>query len=260
MAPIKKRAQILALAQVFWAQIAKEKDYSPDLLHWVKPLDYSRVELMGTYELLEKIRNHAKAQAAAAKKAMRGYGGHLPQYAIDLTDSPFRSAEVWMCTVGAGIVPSVGDDVAKIWSYLMGAFAQLEEAIQEIRQFEELTTRLTGRYDQEVFSLIDTDDWIAMCAMIVPDSFVQKLKLTNEQRSNWLNVVSKGLQDEIAEWADVAESNDGRERADAEYVAICGALDEYKEHPEWERILVDIVAEQYPQHLEAVLQKRDKGR
>jgi hypothetical protein len=74
-----------------------------------------------------------------------------------------RGLEIWMCTLGAGIVPKCRDDVRLIWSYLVGSMSSLPVAIQELRSIERRTTEMTGQASTEMFGNITTEQWMEFC-------------------------------------------------------------------------------------------------
>jgi hypothetical protein len=167
-------ATILALAQIIREQIIMGAGVPLDVLN--SPLDYSRRDLVTFYGVMENIRNAGTMQIDATKKNMRNLGVELPKFAEDHALATKRGIEIWMCTVGAGIVPDRRDEVRLIWSYLSKSFDYLKQAINQILEIEDQTIQMTGGVNSEMFSLIDRDEWIKLC-QFVPGSFVKELKL-----------------------------------------------------------------------------------
>jgi hypothetical protein len=186
----KRRAVILALAS--WFRMTTLADEHNALQGLDRPLDYGRDELMRFYGILEDIRNLSIVQFEALKRnvpkdaaAMRRNAdsiglrfegpSELPQFAIDHAKNAQRGLEIWMCTLGAGIVPKCRDDVRLIWSYLVGSMSSLPVAIQELRSIERRTTEMTGQASTEMFGNITTEQWMEFCRY-VPSSFANSLR------------------------------------------------------------------------------------
>ncbi|MCH7777634.1 MAG: hypothetical protein IH878_14020 [Gemmatimonadetes bacterium] len=169
-----KRATVLALAQLLRAEMLAQSGIPMDVLD--RPLDYSRNDLLSFYDLLETARNQNTMQIEATKKNMRHLGMELPQFAVDHAKTTGQGLEVWMCTLGAGIVPERRDDVRTIWSYLAGSLDHVGEAISHLREVEQQTAAMTGIEDTGMFSVIDTNDWTEQCGF-VPSVFSKELHL-----------------------------------------------------------------------------------
>jgi hypothetical protein len=170
-APLK-RATILALAQLLRADALSEAGLSADVLD--RPLDYCRDHLMRYYELLETWRNSNILQIEAVRANMRRLGMILPTFAVDHATTTGRALEIWMCTLGAGIVTERRDDVRAIWSYLSCSLNNLDQAFQNLQELEQKTAAMTGSCDTSMFSTLDISDWKDLCRF-VPSAFAKEL-------------------------------------------------------------------------------------
>ena len=172
-----RRATILALAQLLRSSFQEERLLTEAL---DRPLNLGRDDLLSLYERLETLRNQGTAQLEDTQASMRRFGTELPQFAIDHAKSMRRGLEVWMCTIGAGIVAARRDDVRDIWSYLSGAFDHVEEAISHLRDVERRTGEMTGSADAMGFALIETNQWIELCRFI-PSEFSGELRASAQR-------------------------------------------------------------------------------
>jgi hypothetical protein len=159
-----RQATILALAQYFRGRMLREMDVPDAMLD--KPLDYSRSDLWSIYDILETLRNQNTLQLDATIKNARRIGMELPQFSIDHAKATSRALEVWMATLGAGIVPDRRDDVRAIWSHLSGSLEHVEEAIIQLRTVEQRTSEMTGMPAEEMFAEINPNDWLAYCRFV----------------------------------------------------------------------------------------------
>lgn len=164
----ERRATILALAS-FLRVDAFNDDIPATVLD--RPLDYSRGDLMRFFEMLEDIRE----ASALKEKRLKKSGFPLPDFAVAHFKVSNRALEVWMCTIGAGIVPDRRDDVRQIWQHLAGALSSLPTAILRLHEIEAKTAEMTGASDR-MFQGIDTNVWLDACRF-VPSAFVSEFKL-----------------------------------------------------------------------------------
>jgi hypothetical protein len=185
-----RRAVILALAS--WFRMTTLAD-EHNALQWLdRPLDYGRDELIRFYGVLEDVRNLSIVEFKAAQRSVRegaaasrrnlGSIGmrfegptEIPEFSVKHAKNVQRSVEIWMCTLGAGIVPGRRDDVCLIWSYLVGSMSSLPVAIQELRSIERRTAEMTGMPNTEMFGDITTEQWVEFCRY-APSSFANVLR------------------------------------------------------------------------------------
>ena len=167
------RAKILAIASILGKEFFRSGEIPIDVVD--RPLDYSREDLMGFYEVLENIRNNNTLQIAHTKKMMGKFGMEFPKFAEDHAKQTGRSLEVWMATVGAGIAIDRRDDVREIWKLLTMSKASLDEAIAEIVATENKTMEMTGQ-EGGMFSACDPEEWKDACNFL-PAQFTKELNV-----------------------------------------------------------------------------------
>jgi hypothetical protein len=159
-----KQATILALAQFIRGGMLEEVNVPHAMLD--KPLDYSRRDLWSIYDVLETLRNHNTLQLDATIKNARRVGMELPQFSIDHAKATSRALEVWMATIGAGIVPDRRDDVRAIWTHLTGSYDHVGEAIIHLQNVEQRTSEMAGAPAEGMFAQIDPNDWREICRFV----------------------------------------------------------------------------------------------
>lgn len=155
------RATVLSMAQLF-----RDQALSEAIPHAVldSPFNRTREELMTYYVEVEDLRNLSAAKLSDTQRGFKRVGMELPQVAVDHAKSCNRGLEVWMCTIGAGVVPERRDDVQKIWMYLEGAAAQIPAAISHLRD-------VARRTDDAMFGRITDQAWTMACSFF-PSAFV----------------------------------------------------------------------------------------
>jgi hypothetical protein len=155
------RASVLAIAQLF-----RERALSAEIPQRVLdvPFDCTRKELLTYYTGLEDLRNLASARLGDTQRNFKRLGLELPQYAVEHAKACNRGLEVWMCTIGAAVVPERRDDVERIWRHLRDAAALVPTAIARLRDLER-------KIDDRMFDHVLDDVWIASCAFF-PSAFV----------------------------------------------------------------------------------------
>jgi hypothetical protein len=165
-------ATILALGHYFRREMFNDVEFPSEVID--RPLDYSRDDLMRFYGMMEDIRNGVSMQIEQTEKNMGKFGMELPEASIQHAKNTRRALEVWMCTVGAGVVIDRRDDVRDIWKYLSASRGHLEQAILGIRLVEQTTAEMTGMPSEGMFGVLDIEEWIAACEF-VPSIFVKEL-------------------------------------------------------------------------------------
>lgn len=165
-----KRASILALSQVLRITMFTEQQ---DLLN--RPFDYSRDELMQFYCALEILRNQSTVDETALQNYMLELGVELPNFTLNHFEISKRALEIWMCTLGAGILPGRRDEVRAIWGYLISATSSLQMAFSQLKNTERLMGEMSGS-DIEMFSGIEETEWGEACKYI-PEIFIKELRL-----------------------------------------------------------------------------------
>lgn len=165
--------KILAIASILGKEFFGSGEIPLDVVD--RPLDYSREDLMGFYEILENIRNNNTLQISHMKKMMGQFGMEFPKFAEEHAKQTGRSLEVWMATVGAGIALDRRDDVREIWKLLTMSKPSLNEAIEEIVATENKTMEMTGQ-EGGIFSAYDHEEWKEACNFL-PAQFSKELKV-----------------------------------------------------------------------------------
>lgn len=130
-----------------------------------QPFDYPRNELMQLYSGMEDIRNNNEIQFKQLQKGMQRFEIEIPDFAKEQVEITRRATELWMVTIGAGVVPEKRDEVRKIWSLINDSKGSLSEAIEDLRRVELLTAEVTGFGDSgpHYFNEINTETWISIC-------------------------------------------------------------------------------------------------
>ena len=169
----RRQAKILALASVLGKEFFEGCGIPDDVAN--RPLDYSRADLMRFYEDLEDIKISMTQQIDGLKKMSSRMGMQFPKFAQDYAEDTRRALEIWMVTVGAGIVIDRRDDVRDIWGMLTNSKASLDVVMDEILALEAKTAEMTGEQSM-IFSLISREDWKAYCDF-VPTQFSKELHI-----------------------------------------------------------------------------------
>tara|TARA_B110000967_G_C18877573_1_gene559248 strand:- start:1182 stop:1778 length:597 start_codon:yes stop_codon:yes gene_type:complete len=169
----RRQAKILALASVLGKEFFEGCGIPDDVAN--RPLDYSRADLMRFYEDLEDIKISMTQQIDGLKKMSSRMGMQFPKFAQDHAEDTRRALEIWMVTVGAGIVIDRRDDVRDIWGMLTNSKASLDVVMDEILALEAKTAEMTGEQSM-IFSLISREDWKAYCDF-VPTQFSKELHI-----------------------------------------------------------------------------------
>jgi hypothetical protein len=158
------RAYILALATL--QRRSELFSAKPPLLKMLdRPLDYSRDELLqGFYDIEDLLFANTK-QLEHTKRIMQTTGEKLPQFAQIHAEMFGIGMKVWICTLGAGIVPQHRDDVTRIWSLLANSKEYLGEALQRLHDLEGRIASETSM-PGNVFSDIDINEWIGACDFV----------------------------------------------------------------------------------------------
>jgi hypothetical protein len=97
----------------------------------------------------------------------------MPSFAVEHAKTTARGLEIWMCTLGAGIITDRRDDVRLIWSLLASSTKHLRPAIQQLYAFERETAEMTGS-PSGMFDGLKDEDWLDLCRF-VPSTFAKEL-------------------------------------------------------------------------------------
>lgn len=165
-----QRAEILALAHYLRCEILQNAGIEQTVLD--NPLEYTREYLTRQFETMEQIRDLARKELRISRRIMRRSGDSLPEFSVKHIHNILSALELWMCTVGAGIVPEKQHEVGYIWCVLAGSQDCLEQAISSIRSVETRTAHLTGAARDGMFGRISNDEWLRLCNF-VPSAFRQ---------------------------------------------------------------------------------------
>ncbi len=159
-----RRATILAMSALFRKMFVNEIGFPIDLFDAAP--SYPRADLLKFYNALEDVRNQSNRQLEITIKALRRHSIDMPSFSVNHVKMTNRAIELFMCTVGAGIVPDRRDDVRLIWNRLYDANPYLHPAIEDLRIVESRTTELTGLPSEGMFGGIVTSEWINGCDYI----------------------------------------------------------------------------------------------
>ena len=94
----------------------------------------------------------------------------MPVFAVEQSKNANRGIEIWMCTVGAGIVPDRRDEVRQIWAMLSQGVSVAPEAMRRLEEIAKLTENATGAKASGMFEELAPDQWLA-AADFVPSAF-----------------------------------------------------------------------------------------
>jgi hypothetical protein len=94
----------------------------------------------------------------------------MPVYAVEQSKNANRGNEIWMCTVGSGIVPDMHDEVRQIWTMLSEGLSFAPEAMRRLQEIAKLTEDATGSKASRMFEELSTEQWLA-AADFVPSAF-----------------------------------------------------------------------------------------
>lgn len=170
-----RRATIYALTALFRNMLIRELSIPADVID--RPLDYARSDLVKFYSGLEGIRNQNKFQLETTQKGLGRVGIEMPAFSVEHAKTTNRALEVFMCTIGTGIVPDRRDDVRLIWTLMYEAKAYTASAIQELRSVESRTNEIFGNASGGMFNEFDDDaEWEDNCDYL-PSMFAKKLDL-----------------------------------------------------------------------------------
>lgn len=163
-----ERAEILALAQYLRFEILQSAGIEHTVLD--NPLEYTRESLTRHFETMERIRDLARKELRITSRDTRRSGDTLPGFSIKHIQNILSALELWMCTVGAGIVPNKKEEVDYIWCVMAGSQDCLEQAISSIREVEAQTASLSGVPRDDMFGRISNDEWLRLCNFM-PSAF-----------------------------------------------------------------------------------------
>jgi len=164
-----KRAKFLALAHVILQDFLDNIEIPFDVFD--KPLDFSRDDLMRFFEFLEGARISAESQRDQLSKSL---GESFPDFALEHAINTNRALEIWMVTIGVGIVPERRDEVRKVWQMLTQSKPYLDDAIDEILKMEADTAAILGSMHTAFFSHLDVTEWKTKCEFI-PSQLMKEL-------------------------------------------------------------------------------------
>jgi hypothetical protein len=155
-ANLVKRATILALAQ--GVRVSPSAAGMADAFD--RPLDCSRETLFDLFRIVEAIRDQSSVALDTTQSSLQP-----AEMFAEHRNMATRGVEVWMCTLGAGIVPDSHEDVVLIWSYLASSFSNIEQAIRNLRYIEKRMYEATGTSDTMLPSMPD-EEWKKLCAYV----------------------------------------------------------------------------------------------
>lgn len=164
-----RRATLLLLAQFFRVGMTDERNGGFNLSYFDRPLDHTRADLVALYTGLEHIRNNNNVQREQIERSLARFGG-MPEFAVEQSKNTNRGIEIWMCTVGSGIVPDRRDEVRQIWTMLSEGLPFVREAMRRLQEVAKRTEDATGTKASQMFEALSPEQWIA-AADFVPTAF-----------------------------------------------------------------------------------------
>ena len=167
------RAMVLAMSAVFRNMFVNE-GFPANLFN--SPFDYSRTDLSKFYNMVEAVRNNSTHTLNQTKTMMKKFGIEMPDYSIRHVKTTNKAIEIWMGTVGIGLVPERRDDMRAVWVLLNDSSSELPNAIAMLNKIEMDTLLMLDSSDRGMFAGIVSEDWISSCSY-VPKVFVGKLAI-----------------------------------------------------------------------------------
>ena len=160
-ANLVKRATILAMAQ--GVRVTSGEAGMADAFD--RLLDCSRETLFDIFGRMEATRDQSSVALHATQSSLRRVDVGLSEMIVEHTNVTTCGVEVWMCTLGAGIIPDSREDVALIWSYLASSFSHVEQAIRNLRHIEKRTREATGTAGAMLPPIPD-EEWKVLCTYV----------------------------------------------------------------------------------------------
>jgi hypothetical protein len=114
---------------------------------------------------LEGFRDQHGHSLDATASTSRRVNAELSEMLAEHARLATRAVEVWMCTLGAGIIPHSREDVVLIWSYLTSPSSYVERAIADLRHVEQLARDATGGA-VVMLPPIAHEDWKKLCTYV----------------------------------------------------------------------------------------------
>ena len=160
-ANLVKRATILAMAQ--GVRVTSGEAGMADAFD--RLLDCSRETLFDIFGRMEATRDQSSVALDATQSSLQRVDVKLSEMFVEHTNMTTRGVEVWMCTLGAGIIPDSREDVVLIWSYLASSFSHVEQAIRNLRCIEKRTREATGAACAMLPPIPD-EEWKEFCTYV----------------------------------------------------------------------------------------------
>ena len=160
-ASLVRRATILAMAQS--VRVTCGEAGMADAFDC--PLDRSRETLFDIFRRVEATRAQSSVALDATRSSLRRVDVELTEMFVEHAKMTTRGVEVWMCTLGAGIIPHSREDVVLIWSYLASSFSHVEQAIRNLRSIEKRMHEATGAAGAMLPPIAD-EEWKKLCTYV----------------------------------------------------------------------------------------------
>jgi hypothetical protein len=163
-----RTALVLASAQLFRCHMVEHIHGAEAMIN--RPADFSHYRLMLLYCRLEDQRNQLERGLARTKRNARSLGYSLPVFFEEHVRNTMRGLEVWMASVGVGVLPDRRIELFGMWQQFKISRPALPAAIEVMRTLEEELCRTAPAMDYEMFGGISDADWLACCDF-TPESF-----------------------------------------------------------------------------------------
>lgn len=152
---------ILALAQMLRFKVLNEDGFNNALNC---PEGASRFELLGYYEVLEKLRLRTFFQAKSNNKHLEQMGRGFPSPIIEHTENTCHAIQLWMASLGVGLVPKKGEAMQVVWIKASKLIPLTRPSVTKLRVLEKLFQK-TVKNKSPLFEVEDLE-WERSCYFI----------------------------------------------------------------------------------------------
>lgn len=166
--PLSKRAQIFAISQL--ERVRHEASGFPVGV-FEQPFNFSRDKLYEIFDGLNSERINASLQNKRVLKNLKTRMGRYASQVIsenpeafEKPNYPIRALELWMCTVGGGILPERRADITTIWNLFQESLPQIEEAINQLITESKANIAIFG--EEGYYDKIDPAAWRSWCDFV----------------------------------------------------------------------------------------------
>lgn len=152
---------ILVLAQMLRSKVFNEEGFNKALNC---PDGASRIELLNYYEVLEKLRLRTFSQAKSNNEPLQRMGLGFPPPIIEHTENTCHAIQLWMATLGVGLVPRKSAEMHMVWTKASTLIPYTRQSIAKLRVLEKLFQK-TVKNDAPLFE-VDDLEWEHSCYFV----------------------------------------------------------------------------------------------